>query len=96
MVFNPKTTAEKQIIECELSIIPTENYLEKRSYIEVYDENGNKLKAQTVKEASNISIDWRKKVVFETSRRNVDYALYGKNGGVAREKISRSYGRYCF
>lgn len=67
MVFNPKTTAEKQIIECELSIIPTENYLEKRSYIEVYDENGNKLKAQTVKEASNISIDWRKKVVFETS-----------------------------
>ena len=67
MVFNPKTTAEKQIIECELSIIPTENYLEKRSYIEVLDENGNKLKAQTVKEASNISIDWRKKVVFETS-----------------------------
>ena len=56
MVFNPKTTAEKQIIECELSIIPTENYLEKRSYIEVYDENGNKLKAQTVKEASNLSL----------------------------------------
>ena len=66
-MFNPKTTAEKQIIECELSIIPTENYLEKRSYIEVYDENGNKLKAQTVKEASNISIDWRKKVVFEAA-----------------------------
>ncbi len=65
MVFNPKSTEGKQIIECELSIIPTENYLENRSYIEVYDEAGNKLKAQTVKEGSNISIDWRKKVVFE-------------------------------
>lgn len=61
MVFNPKSTEGKQIIECELSIIPTENYLENRSYIEVYDEAGNKLKAQTVKEGSNISIDWRKK-----------------------------------
>lgn len=67
MVFNPKPTEGKQIIECELSIIPTENYLENRSYIEVYDEAGNKLKAQTVKEDSNISIDWRKKVVFEAS-----------------------------
>ncbi len=67
MVFNPKPTEGKQIIECELSIIPTENYLENRSYIEVYDEAGNKLKAQTVKEGSNISIDWRKKVVFEAS-----------------------------
>lgn len=67
MVFNPKSTAEKQIIECELSIIPTDNYLENRSYIEVYDENGEKLKAQTVKEGSNISLDWRKKVVFEAT-----------------------------
>ena len=67
MVFNPKSTEGKRIIECELSIIPTENYLENRSYIEVYDEAGNKLKAQTVKEGSNISIDWRKKVVFEAS-----------------------------
>lgn len=68
MVFNPKATAEKQIIECELSIIPTGNYIEKRSYVEVYDDKGNKLKSQTVKEGSNISIDWRKKSYSKPNR----------------------------
>lgn len=76
MVFNPKATAEKQIIECELSIIPTENYIEKRSYIEVYDDKGNKLKSQTVKEGSNISIDWRKKVVFEAEPNAMQITRY--------------------
>ena len=33
----------------------------------MYDDKGNKLKSQTVKEGSNISIDWRKKVVFEAT-----------------------------
>lgn len=64
LVFNPKTYEAEQLIECELSIIPTELYEEEFSQIEVYDEKGNKLCAQTVKEGSNQSIDWRKRVVF--------------------------------
>lgn len=64
LVFNPKTYEAEQLIECELSIIPTELYEEEFSQIEIYDEHGVKLCAQTVKESSNQSIDWRKKVVF--------------------------------
>ncbi|MBQ8725700.1 MAG: hypothetical protein IJY84_01185 [Clostridia bacterium] len=64
LVFNPKTYESEQLIECELSIIPTELYEEDFSQIEIYDENGVKLTSQTVKESSNQSIDWRKKVVF--------------------------------
>ena len=64
LVFNPKTYRAEQLVECELSIIPTEHYEEEFSQIEIYDEDGNKLCAQTVKESSNQSIDWRKKVVF--------------------------------
>ena len=65
MVFNPKAYAEKQLVECELSIIPTDYFEEEFSQLEIYDENGKKLPAQTIKEGSNLSIDWRKKVIFE-------------------------------
>lgn len=64
LVFNPKTYDTERLIECELSIIPTELYEKEFSQIEIYDEQGKKLCAQTVKEYSNQSIDWRKKVVF--------------------------------
>ncbi len=63
-VFNPKTYGGKQLVECELSIIPTEFFENEFSHIEIYDGEGNRLEAQTVKESSNVSIDWRKKVVF--------------------------------
>ncbi len=67
LVFNPKASKEPQILECELSIVPTEEFEENFSQIEVYDEHGNRLKAQTVKERSNLSVDYRKKVVFEAT-----------------------------
>lgn len=65
MVFNPKTYVGKQTVECELSIIPTDCFENSFSQIEIYDVDGQKIPAQTVKEGSSISIDWRKKVVFE-------------------------------
>lgn len=65
MVFNPKTYAGKQMVECELSIIPTDCFEDSFSQIEIYDAEGRKISSQTVKEGSSISIDWRKKVVFE-------------------------------
>ncbi len=63
-VFNPKPYAGEQLVECELSIIPTELFDEEYSQLEIYDEQGNKVPCQTIKEASNISIDWRKRVIF--------------------------------
>lgn len=64
LVFNPKTYGGEQTIECELSIIPTLYFNKVFSEISVFDEKGNRLVSQTIKEGSNLSVDWRKKVVF--------------------------------
>lgn len=64
-VFNPKTYAYKARIACEMSVIQTDLYEEERTYPQVYDEAGNALPTQTVKEESSISLDWRKNVLFE-------------------------------
>lgn len=64
-VFNPKTYAGRQIVECEVSINRSDYTDGTESFLEVYDEAGRKLHCQTVKEASNISMDWRKRVAFE-------------------------------
>ncbi len=65
LVFNPKPYFDEQYVECELSIIPTDYFESEYSQLEIYDEQGTKLLAQTIKEGSNISIDWRKKVIFK-------------------------------
>ena len=31
----------------------------------IYDEHGNKLPSQTIKEASTLNLDWRKRIIFE-------------------------------
>lgn len=65
IVFNPKAYSDEQFVECEMSIIPTDHYEEDFSHIAVYDQEGNRVPAQTIKEGSNLSVDWRKKVVFK-------------------------------
>lgn len=65
MVFNPKTYKGKQLVVCDMSIIPTEYFENEWSFLEIYDEKGNLLKSQNIKESSNIAIDWRKRVIFE-------------------------------
>ena len=67
-VLNPKTYDSEQYIECDMSIIPTDHFTYKDgklSYIVIYDEEGNKVLSQNIKESSNISIDWRKCVAFK-------------------------------
>ncbi len=75
-VFNPKSYETEQLVECELSIIPTEYFEEEYSHIRIYDENGIEIPCQTVKEASNISIDWRKKVVFRAKLKPLDITRF--------------------
>ena len=65
LAFNPKAYGGEQIVECELSIIPTDLFKDSFSRIAIFDEQGNRLVSQTVKERSNISMDWRKRVVFK-------------------------------
>lgn len=65
-VFNPKSYDAQQLVECELSVTRHDEHDTVTSTIRLFDEEGNPVPCQTVKEASNINLDWRKKIVFKT------------------------------
>lgn len=88
MVFSAKADKRKALVECELSIIPTEHYNENYSIIEMFDDKGNKVKSQTIKEVGNIAIDWRKRVIFEAEPNGLDITRYtAKTKIVPRTKL---------
>lgn len=65
-VFNPKTYEVEQLVEAEACfLVPSDfdenNYL----IIDIYNEQGDLLTSQTIKEESNIAIQWRKRVIFK-------------------------------
>lgn len=67
-VLNPKTYEVEQYAEVDMSILPTDHYTDvdgKQSYLVVYDEEGNEVLSQNIKESSNIAIDWRKHAIFK-------------------------------
>ncbi len=65
VVFNPNHYKTRENIECEFSLAD-QNWNEKNvSSVKVYDESGKEIKAQVIKEESNINLDWRKKIIFE-------------------------------
>ena len=69
-VLNPKTYESEQYVECDMSIIRTEHFADKDgkfSYLVIYDEDGNEVLSQNIKESSNISLDWRKRIVFKAN-----------------------------
>ncbi len=86
-VFNPKSYAGEQFVECELSIIPTEYFDTEFSNLRIYDEAGNEVLCQTIKEASNISIDWRKKVIFKAPLKPLDITRFTARTVVEPKKV---------
>ncbi len=64
LVFNPHPYTVKEPISCEFSLAD-QNWSETEvSVMHVFDEQGNLVPAQQIKEESNFSLDWRKKVIF--------------------------------
>ncbi len=90
-VFNPKSYEGEQFVECELSIIPTELFDTSYSKLRIYDQEGREVPCQTIKEASNISIDWRKKVIFKAPLKPLDITRFTART-VVEPKDSYSFG----
>lgn len=66
-VFNYQPYASNAVIESEFSLAD-QNWSDEEYYVpHVFDENGNELVCQQVKEESTLNLDWRKKIVFEGS-----------------------------
>ena len=66
LVFNPSAVAVTENIECEF-MLADQNWTEAITELTVYDEQGNLLKSQTIKEESNLNLDWRKRITFEAT-----------------------------
>ncbi|MFA6292961.1 MAG: glycoside hydrolase family 38 C-terminal domain-containing protein, partial [Victivallales bacterium] len=64
LVYNPHPFRTGAVIDCEF-MLPDQNWSDENKFtdVEVYSD-GRKIPAQVEKEASNLSLDWRKKIVF--------------------------------
>ncbi len=65
VVFNPQPYEFCDNVECEFALAD-QNWSESlSSRITVKDENGCTVPYQVIKEESNLSLDWRKRIIFE-------------------------------
>lgn len=65
IIFNPNAYVWKGNMECEFMLADQNWSLEKLSSISVFDDKGEPVRFQVIKEESNFSLDWRKRIIFE-------------------------------
>jgi alpha-mannosidase len=67
VVFNPHPYELKDCVECEFSLADQNWKTDVLSRITVTDENGRTVPYQVIKEESNLSLDWRKRIILEAT-----------------------------
>jgi len=76
VVFNPHPYEICDNVECEFSLAD-QNWSETNvSKLRVVDENGNTVPYQIIKEDSNLTLDWRKRVIFEAKLKPMQLSRY--------------------
>jgi len=93
LVFNPNPYLLETEIECEF-MLPDQNWGEDTALISVFDENGNQLNCQTIKEKSNISLDWRKRIVFSCQLKPLSinrFSVYLDYKKIEKSKIKQNF-----
>ncbi len=63
-VFNPNPYKLVDTVECEFMLQDQNWSDELYSKLTVFDEKGNEVKHQVIKEESNLNLDWRKRIAF--------------------------------
>ncbi|MBO5312975.1 MAG: alpha-mannosidase [Clostridia bacterium] len=76
VVFNPHPYALNANVECELSLADQNWSEDISSHITVKDENGKEALYQVIKEESNLTLDWRKRIIFEASLKPMALSRY--------------------
>ena len=66
-VFNPHPYTVTENVECEFILESQNRSDEVVSRLTLFDGEGNEIPYQLIKEESNISIDWRKKIIFRAT-----------------------------
>ncbi|MBO6263387.1 MAG: alpha-mannosidase [Clostridia bacterium] len=67
IVFNAEPSEVIENVECEFSLADQNWSDDVKAVIHLYDEDGKKVKCQTVKEESNLNLDWRKRIIFDAT-----------------------------
>lgn len=76
VVFNPHPYELCDNVECEFTLAD-QNWDEKtQSVITIRDENGNAIPYQIIKEESNLTLDWRKRIIFEAHLKPMALSRY--------------------
>lgn len=76
VVFNPQPYELCDNVECEFTLAD-QNWSETMSsHITVKDENGNIVPYQVIKEESNLTLDWRKRIIFEAKLKPLSLNRY--------------------
>lgn len=76
VVFNPHPYELTDNVECEFTLAD-QNWNESIvSFLTVKDEAGNVIPYQVIKEESNLSLDWRKRIIFEAKLKPLSLSRY--------------------
>lgn len=76
VVFNTHPYVLKDNVECEFTLADQNWQEDICSKITVLDENGNSVPYQVVKEESNLTLDWRKRIIFEATLKPLALSRY--------------------
>ena len=76
VVFNPHPYRLTDNVECEFSLADQNWSEELTSFIRVLDKDGNPVPYQVIKEDSNLTLDWRKRIIFEADMAPLSLSRY--------------------
>lgn len=76
VIFNPHPYELCDNVECEFALADQQWNEKITSRITVVDENGNTVPYQVIKEESNLTLDWRKRIIFEANIKPMSLARY--------------------
>lgn len=88
LVWNPNPYTWETEVVCELSLADQNRSDTMVNYAMVLDENGSIIPSQTVKEESNLNLDWRKRIVFRAELKPLSLTRFSvyMNQDAKREK----------
>ena len=94
VVFNPQPYELCENVECEFSLADQNWNEDIYSRITVLDKDGNSVPYQVIKEESNLTLDWRKRIMFEARLKPMSLARYSVY--VSLEPTEKKAREECF
>lgn len=96
VIYNPHPYELCDNVECEFSLAD-QNWNEAiYSHITVKDENGNTVPYQVIKEESNLTLDWRKRIIFKASLKPMSLTRYSVYVDFQDSKKSNRVSEFVF